>query len=100
MQKRNLRTKKCTSTHQKNSKPVARLDCTYDTKRLSGDKQRMVCYSHFDQNSYSQHTVICVGARLAISNVNFLPEIGLYNGAIGDVIETVYNERPVGQNNK
>jgi hypothetical protein len=83
------------------SVPVARLDCTYDTKRLSGDKERTVCYSHFDQNSYDHHTDICVGAKVAISNVNFLPEIGLYNGAIGDVIEIVYNDRPVaGPNDK
>ncbi len=34
------------------------------------------------------------------SNVNFLPEIGFYNKAIGDVIEIVYNDRPVGSNNK
>ncbi len=80
--------------------PVARLDRIYDTKRLSGDKKRTVCYSHFDQNSYDQHTDICIGARVAISNVNFLPKIGLYNRAIGDVIETVYNDRPVGPNNK
>jgi hypothetical protein len=82
------------------SVPVARLDCTYDTKRLSGEKERMVCYSHFDQNSYDQHTDICVGAKVAISNVNFSPEIGLYHGAIGDVIEIVYNDRPVGPNDK
>jgi hypothetical protein len=64
-------------TSKKISVPVARLDCTYDTKRLSGDKEQMVCYSHFDQNSYDHHTDICIGARVAISNVNFLPEIGL-----------------------
>jgi hypothetical protein len=52
------------------------------------------------KNSYNQHTDICVDARVAISNVNFLPEIGLYNRAIGDVIETVYNDRPVGPNDK
>jgi hypothetical protein len=98
MQKRNIRTKKCLSTHKKMSVPVARLDCTYDTKRLSGDKEQTVCYSHFNQYSYDQHTDICVGARVAISNVNFLPEVGLYNGAIGDVIEIVYNYRPVGPN--
>jgi hypothetical protein len=67
--------------------PVARLDCTYDTKRLSGDKEQTVCYSHFDQKSYDQHTDICIGTRVAISNMNFLPEIGLYKKAIGDVIE-------------
>ncbi len=82
------------------SKPAARLDCTYDTKRFSGDKERTVCYSHFDQNSCDKYTDICVGAKVAISNVNFLPEIGLYNGAIGDVIDIVYNDRPVGPNNK
>ncbi len=38
-------------TSKKMSIPVARLDCTYDTKRLSGDKKRTMCYSHFDQNS-------------------------------------------------
>jgi hypothetical protein len=88
------------NTSKKMSVPGARLDCTYDTKRLSGDKERTVCYSHFDQNSYDQHTDICVGAKVAISNVNFLPEIGLYNGAIGDVIEIVFNDRPVGPNDK
>ncbi len=82
------------------SVPVARLDCIYDTKRFSGDKEQTVCYSHFDQNSYDKHTDICVGAKVAISNVNFRPEIGLYNGAIGDVIEIVYNDRPFGPNNK
>ncbi len=76
-------------TSKQMSIPVARLDCTYDTIRLSGDKEQMVCYSNFDQNSYDQHTDICIGAKVAISNVNFLPEIGLYNGAIGDVIERV-----------
>ncbi len=50
--------------------------------------------------AYDKHTDICVGAKVAISNVNFLPEIGLYNGAIGAVIEIVYNDRPVGLNNK
>jgi hypothetical protein len=100
MQKRKIRTKKCLSTHKKMSVPVASLDCTYDTKSLSGDKERTVCYSHFNQNSYDQHTDICIGAKVTISNVNFLPEIGLYNGAIGDVIKIVYNDRPVGPNDK
>ncbi len=67
---------------------------------LSSHKEQTVCYCHFDQNSYDQHTDICVGAKVAISNVNFLPEIGLYNGAIGDDIEIVYNDRPVGPNDK
>ena len=52
------------------------------------------------KNPYDKHTDICVGAKVAISNVNFLLEIGLYNGAISDVIEIVYNDRPVGPNDK
>ncbi len=47
---------------------------------------------------YLQHTEICVGARVAISTVNFLPEVGLYNGVIGNVVEIVYQDRPVGPN--
>jgi hypothetical protein len=82
------------------SVPVARLDCIYDTKRLSGDKEQTVCYSHFYHKSYDQHTDICGCVSVAISNVNFLPEIGLYIGAIGNFIEIVYNDRPVGPNDK
>ncbi len=37
---------------------------------------------------------------MEISNVNILPEIGLYNGAIGTVVEIVYQDRPEGPNNK
>ena len=49
---------------------------------------------------YDKSTDICVGARVAISNVNILPEVGLYNGAIGTVVEIVYNNRPEGPNDK
>ncbi len=34
------------------------------------------------------------------ATVNFLPVVGLYNGAIGNVVEIVYQDRPVGPNNK
>ncbi len=43
---------------------------------------------------------ICVGARVAISNVNILPEVGLYYGAIGTVIEIIYQGKPEGPNEK
>jgi hypothetical protein len=46
------------------------------------------------------HTDVCVGARVAILNVNILPEIGLYNGAKGTIVEIVYQNRPEGPNNK
>jgi hypothetical protein len=37
---------------------------------------------------------------VAISNVNILLEIGLYNGAIGTVIKIVYQDRPEEPNDK
>jgi hypothetical protein len=37
---------------------------------------------------------------VAISNVNILPKIRLYNGAIGTVVEIVYQDRPEGPNDK
>jgi hypothetical protein len=37
---------------------------------------------------------------VTISNVNILPEIGLYNGAIGTIVKIVYQDRPEGPNNK
>jgi hypothetical protein len=32
--------------------------------------------------------------------VNYLPEIGLYNGAIGTAVEIVYQDKPEGPNDK
>jgi hypothetical protein len=37
---------------------------------------------------------------VAILNVNILPEIGLYNGAIGTVVEIVYQHKPERPNDK
>jgi hypothetical protein len=54
----------------------------------------------FYMAKYLKHTDICIGARDAISTVNFLPEVGLYNGVIGNVVEIVYQDRPVGPNDK
>ena len=84
-------------TSKKMSIPVARLDCTYDTKRLSGDKEQTVCYSNFDQNSYDKHTDICIGAKVAISNVNFLPEIGLYPGQLVTLLKLSTTTDQLGQ---
>ena len=88
-------------TSKHNNTPMVRLVCTYVTKRLKNENdQSCACMSHFDRTKYLKHTDICVGARVAISTVNFLPEVGLYNGAIGNVVEIVYQDRPVGPNKK
>jgi hypothetical protein len=35
---------------------------------------------------------VCRGAKVQISGKNFEPDWGLYNGAVGKVIETVFKE--------
>ncbi len=89
-------------TSKMNKVPVARICCHYETNRAprSDHQQPTVWESHFDKRTYDKNTDICVGARMAISNVNVLPEIGLHNGAIGTVVEIVYNNRPEGPNDK
>ncbi len=65
----------------KHNNVIARLDCTYNTNRLTKENdQTCACMSHFDHTKYLKHTDLCVGARVAIATVNFLPEVGLYNG--------------------
>ncbi len=87
-------------TSKNNNVPVARLDCCFGTNRQSGQQERTACKNHFDARSYDSHTDICVGARVAISNVNILPEVGLYNGAIGTVIKIIHQGKPEGPNEK
>ncbi len=49
---------------------------------------------------YLKHTDICIGARVATLTGYFLPEVGLYNRVVGNVVEIVYQDRPVGPNDK
>ena len=79
---------------------MARLDCWYHTNKLQNGSERQGIKSHFDRNRYVDHTDICVGARVAISKVNFLPEVGLYNGSVGTVNKIVYKTSTVGPNDK
>jgi hypothetical protein len=70
-------------------------------KRLSKEKQQScACLSHFHFAKYLKHTDICVGARVAILTVNFLPEAGLYSRVIGNVVDIFYQDKPVGPNDK
>jgi hypothetical protein len=61
-------------TCKDNNVPIARLDCTYDTRRLAKEnEQTCICMSHFDHAKYLKHIDICIGVRVPISTVNFLP---------------------------
>ena len=80
--------------------PVSRLDCWYDINRLQNESDQRGIKSHFDPRSYVNHTDLCVGDRVAINKVNFLPEIGLHNGSIGTVKEIVCRTSTVDPNDK
>ena len=90
------------TTSKNNKMPVARLACHYETNcaPTAGHQQPTVWVSHFDKRVFDAETNIFVGARMALSNVIILPEIGLYNRAMGIVIKIVYKNRPVGPNDK
>jgi hypothetical protein len=89
-------------TSKMNKVPVARMSCHYETNRAprSDHQQPTVWESHFDERTHDKNTDTCIGARVAISNVNILPEIELHNGAVGTVVEIVNTNRPVGPTDK
>ena len=80
--------------------PVARLQAQWGTNKQQGGRLPSTVKSHFYNMKITHATDICVGARVAIDGYNFLPEIGLYNGAFGTVEEIVYKNRPRGPNDK
>jgi PIF1-like helicase len=71
---------KLRETHT-SERPVAKIRPTYD------DGARK---SHFDSQVLPLST-ICVGARVEIKGRNILPQLGLFNGAMGTVLDIVYN---------
>ena len=46
--------------------------------------------THFKYSRIVYLTDICVGARVSIDDINYLPETGLYNGAYGTIIDNMY----------
>jgi len=92
---------KLIETSKTNNVPVARLDSFLGTNKQQGSlEKRCAIKSHFERDSYVTHTDICVGAKVAISRTNFLPEVGLYNGTNGTVKDIVYKTSTVGPNDK
>lgn len=91
---------KLVQTSRTRNVPIARLDCWYDTVKLQNGSENRVIKSHFDKTMFTDHTDLCIGARVAINKVNFLPEVGLYNGSIGTIIDIVYQTSSVGPNDK
>jgi len=80
-----------------NKVPVARLKCVFHKHK---DNQESSAVRHFKHDSYIRETDLCVGARVALKPTNYLPEIGLYNGAHGTIVDFVYRDNTAGPNNK
>ena len=55
---------------------------------------------HFRSLNIPPSTDLCVHAKVAIGGVNLLPEVGLYNGARGELVDFNYGTRMAGPNNK
>ena len=88
------------STSRKNKTPVARLGVNYSPMKQQRSA-RIVNKTHFRYCRITHSTDICVGSRVAIDGVNYLPAICLYNGAYGTIIDIVYkNNQTAGPNDK
>ena len=87
-------------TSKETGNPVARLKAHWGTNKQQGGHTTTANRNHFRGRKITEATDICVSARVAIDGLNFLPEIGLYNGAFGTVIDIVYKNRPKGPNDK
>ena len=48
--------------------------------------------SHFDTSSMVLQTDICVGSIVALYGMNLVPEVGLYNGDHGTLIDFIYDD--------
>ena len=69
--------------------PIARIQTQTTSKGITY-KGRAKCL--MKQSDIDPVLNICRGARVQIMGKNFEPDWGLFNGAVGDVIEIVYNE--------
>jgi hypothetical protein len=67
---------------------------------LPGKKSITACNNILMQDPIIHKLILCVGAGVALSNVNILPELGVYNGAIGIVVEMMYQGKQEGPNDK
>lgn len=79
--------------------PVAKLQCQWKNNRTQRPGTARVMKSHFDTSIMVLQTDICVGSIVALYGMNLVPEVGLYNGAHGTVVDFIYDD-VCGPNNK
>ncbi len=80
-------------THKRNNTPVAKLGYVFDST-YAGSSANL---NHFYGKRILYELNICVGAQVCLETVNIEPCAGLFVGAIGRVVEIVY-DKSVGPN--
>lgn len=72
--------------------PVASLNCQWRSARNLSEGPNSVFRKHFDsQTNLVVHTDLCVGATVALTGQNIVPEVGLFNGARGTIVDFIYD---------
>ena len=84
---------RCLINRSNDDNPVAIIKNKGKSKASNNGK---AINSHFDREQTPMSTMMCRDSRVCIRGRNFMPEFGLYNGAMGTVVEIVYrdNESP------
>lgn len=80
---------KCLVHHSNDNNPVAMIKNKGVNKSSKNGK---AVYSHFVKDQIPMSTMFCRDSRVCIKGRNFMPEWGLYNGAMGTVVEIVFQE--------
>lgn len=83
-------------THRRTRSPVARLKC-YLSSNIVGNNT--VYPSHFRRQRMIFNFDVCVGSQVCLETANIDPIVGLFVGAIGTVIDIIY-DNSVGPNNE
>ena len=82
-------------SQKRHNVPVARLKCHYESNIKNGSTT--IYNSHFRSRKVIHQLDVCVGAQVCLETANIDPIAGLYIGAIGRVVEIVY-DKSVGPN--
>ena len=87
MNKQNV--KMLVETQKRLKVPIARLRCQFKSNRLGSTT---VYTSHFYGQKLQYLFDVCVGANVCLETVNIDATAGLFVGAIGNVVDIVYDE--------
>jgi hypothetical protein len=85
-QKMHTMNKKCAIVTEKN--PLAVIRCTDETTSNNAKSK----LTHLNKKINTKKTMLCWDAMVEITKVNIEPKWGLYNGAIGTVVDIIFQK--------